>query len=96
MRGEAQASLKNALEVFLSRTSLDLGPSVSHHTSNYPIETGQLSLLHWLMWVYLTKTGEREGQARLGCRVSAVQLQIMWSWRDGLQSRADDCSLSCR
>ena len=56
MRGEAQASPKNALEVFLSRPSLDLGPSVSHHTSNYPIETGQLSLLHWLMWVYLPKT----------------------------------------
>src|SRR5262245_25513387 len=42
MRGEAHASLENALEVFLSRTSLDLGSRVSHHTSNYPIETGQL------------------------------------------------------
>ena len=58
MRGKAHASLENALEVFLSRTSLDLGPRVSHHTSNYPIETGQLSLLHWLMWVYLTETGD--------------------------------------
>jgi len=62
MRREAHASLKNALEVFLSRTSLDLGPRVSHHTSNYPIETGQLSLLHWLMWVYLTKTARRESR----------------------------------
>src|SRR5215471_2444102 len=60
MRGEAHASLKNASEVRLSRTSLDLGPRVSHHTSNYPIETGQLSLLHWLMWVYPTKTAGRE------------------------------------
>src|SRR5262245_63696810 len=33
MRGEAYASLENALEVLLSRTSLDLGPRVSHHTS---------------------------------------------------------------
>jgi len=57
MRGEAHASLENTLEVFLSRTSLDPGPRVSHHTSNHPIETRQLSLLHWLMWVYLTKTG---------------------------------------
>ena len=24
-----------------------------------------------------------------------VQLQIMWSWRHGLQARVDDCSLSC-
>src|SRR6266850_2505814 len=56
-RGEAHASLKNALEGLLSRTSLDLGPRVSHHTSNHPIETRQLSLLHCLMRVYLTKTG---------------------------------------
>ena len=54
--GEAHASLENALEVLLSHTSLDLEPRVSPHTSNYPIETGQLSLLHWLMWVYLPKT----------------------------------------
>ena len=57
MGGEAQASLKNGVEVLLSRTSLDLGPRVSQNTSAYPIETGQLSLLHWLMWVDLTKTG---------------------------------------
>jgi hypothetical protein len=62
VRGEAHASLENAWEVFLSRTSLDLGPSVSHHTSNYPIETGQLSLLHRLMWVYLTKTADARGR----------------------------------
>ena len=60
MRGEAQASLENALEVFLSRTFLDLGQRVSHHTSNYPIETGQLSLPHWLMWVDPTKAVGRE------------------------------------
>ena len=56
MRGEAHASLENALEVLLSHSSLDLGTCVSHHTSNYPIETGQLSHLHWLMWVDLPKT----------------------------------------
>ena len=63
MRGEAHASLENALEVLLSRTSLDLGPRVSHHTSNHPIETGQLSLLHCLMWVDFTETGDTRGRA---------------------------------
>ena len=69
MRGEAYASLENALEVLLSRTSLDLGPSVSHYTSKHPIETPQLSLPPCSMRVDLTKTGEREGQARLVCWV---------------------------
>src|SRR6516164_7347766 len=36
MRGEAYAFLKNALEVLLSRTSLDLGSRVSQHTSKQP------------------------------------------------------------
>src|SRR5215468_1120269 len=45
MRGEAYASLENALKVLLSRTSLDLGPRVSHHTSKHPIETQKLSPL---------------------------------------------------
>jgi hypothetical protein len=58
MRGEAYASLENALEVLLSRTSLDLGPRVSHHTSNHPIETQKLSPLLCPMRVYLTKTGD--------------------------------------
>ncbi len=67
MRGAAHVCLENALEVLLSRTSLDLGPRVSHHTSNHPIETGQLSLLRCLMWVDLTKTGGRAWQARQAC-----------------------------
>src|SRR5262245_54972724 len=92
MRGEAHASLKNALEVFLSRTSLDLGPRVSHHTSNYPIETGQLSLLHWLMWVDLTKTARRESRwAGQGTSEAPGQLQIIRACSDGLQARLDDC-----
>ena len=70
MREEAHASLENALEVFLSRTSLDLGSRVSHHTSNYPIETPQLSHPPCPMRVYLKKTGEREVQARLVCWVA--------------------------
>jgi len=45
MRGEAYASLKNALEVLLSRTSLDLGSRVSQHTSKHPIDTQKLSPL---------------------------------------------------
>ena len=57
MRGEAHASPENALEVFLSRTSLELGSRVSHHTSNYPIETPQLSHPPCPMRVYLIKTG---------------------------------------
>ena len=70
MRGEAQASLENALEMLLSRTSLDLGPRVSYHTSNHPIETQKLSLLLCSMRVDPKKTGEREGQARLVCWVA--------------------------
>jgi hypothetical protein len=69
MRGEAHASLENALEVLLSRTSLDLGLRVSHHTSKHPIETQKLSPLLCPMRVDLTKTGKREGQARLVCWV---------------------------
>src|SRR5215470_17795361 len=60
MRGEAYASLKNALVVRLSRTSLDLGPRVSHHTSKHLIETQKLSLLLCSMRVYPTKTAGRE------------------------------------
>src|SRR5215470_6949331 len=60
MRGEAYASLKNALEVLLSRTSLDLGPRVSHHTSKHLIETQKLSPLLCFMRVYPTKTAGRE------------------------------------
>jgi hypothetical protein len=56
MRGEAYASLKNALEVLLSRTSLDLGPRVSHRTSKHPIETQKLSPLLCPMRVDLTRT----------------------------------------
>ena len=73
MRREAHASLKNASKVFLSRTSLDLGPRVSHHTANYHIETGQLSLLHWLMWVYSPETGESRSRARWPGVVSPVR-----------------------
>jgi hypothetical protein len=50
------------LEVLLSRTSLDLGPSVSHHTSKHPIETQKLSPLLCSMRVYLTKTARRESR----------------------------------
>ena len=60
MRGEAYASLENALEVLLSRTSLDLGPSVSHYTSKHPIETPQLSLPPCSMRV----TSRRQESAR--------------------------------
>ena len=60
---EAHASLENALEVLLSRTSLDLGLRVSHNTSNHPIEAGRLSLLHCLMWVYLTETVGQQASA---------------------------------
>src|SRR4030095_14924781 len=79
MRGEAYASLKNALEVLLSRTSLDLGPRVSHHTSNHPIETRQLSLLHCLMRVFLTlptqsETRARAGQPAVRCLFSAANV----------------------
>ena len=63
MRGEAYASLENALEVLLSRTSLDLGPSVSHYTSKHPIETPQLSLPPCSMRGNLTKTVGREEPA---------------------------------
>ena len=76
---EAHASLENALEVLLSRTSLDLGLRVSHNTSNHPLEAGRLSLLHWLMWVYPTKTGDaRVGQAGrwLGARSVAVNVVL--------------------
>ena len=62
MRGEAYASLKNALEVLLSRTSLDLGSRVSQHTSKHPIETQKLSPLLCSMRVNLTKTARRERQ----------------------------------
>ena len=31
----------------------------------------------------------------MACRCEPVQLHVMWSWRHGLQARADDCSLSC-
>ena len=58
MRGESYASLKNALEVLLSRTSLDLRPRVSHHTSKHPIETLKLSPLLCSMRVHLTETGD--------------------------------------
>ena len=61
MRREAYASLQNALEVLLSRTSLDLGPSVSHHTLKHPIETQKLSPLLCSMRVDPTKTVRREG-----------------------------------
>jgi hypothetical protein len=52
------------LEVLLSRTSLDLGLSVSHHTSNHPIETQKLSPLLSPMRVDLTKTGDARSRAR--------------------------------
>ena len=83
MRGEAHASLENALEVFLSRTSLDLGPRVSHHTSNHPIETGQLSLRHCLMGVDLTETGdisraESEGLLQGGHSVAGNVVLTGW------------------
>jgi hypothetical protein len=32
--------------------------------------------------VYLTKTGG----GRMACRCEPGELQIMWAWRDGLQS----------
>src|SRR5712691_7325357 len=35
------------------------------------------------------------GVGRDGLPGGAVQLHIMWSWCDGLQSPAADCSLSC-
>ena len=60
MRGEAYASLENALEVLLSRTSLDLGLRVFHHTSKYPIGTQKLSPLLCFMRVYPTKAVGRE------------------------------------
>ena len=69
MRGEAQASRKNALAVLLSRTPLDLVAGASHRTKNHPIETPQLSLPPCPMRVDLTKTGEREEQVRLVCWV---------------------------
>src|SRR5262245_65004946 len=63
MRGEAYTSLKNALEVLLSRTSLDLGPRVSHHTSKHPIEIPKLSPLLCSMRVDLTKTVSQQASA---------------------------------
>ena len=88
MRGEAYASLKNALEVLLSRTSLDLGPRVSHHTSKHPIETQKLSPLLCSMRVDLTKTGAARRRTEVVCRAAPVQLQIMWSGGDGLQAQS--------
>src|SRR2546425_1259481 len=38
---------------------------------------------------------EMSGVGRDGLPGGAVQLHIMWSWCDGLQSPAADCSLSC-
>ena len=72
MRGEAYASLENALEVLLSRTSLDLGPRVSHDTPKHPIETPQLSLPPCSMRVYLTKTGRHQAYAWTACRRGPV------------------------
>ena len=80
--------------MLLSRTPLDLVAGASHRTKNHPIETPQLSLLPCPMRVDLTKTGG-QGLGRMACRCEPVQLHVMWSWRHGLQARADDCSLSC-
>src|SRR5215813_12327962 len=49
-----------ALEVFLSRTSLDLGPRVSHNASINPIDTLQLSHFPCARRVYPPKTAGRE------------------------------------
>jgi hypothetical protein len=62
------------MEVLLSRTSLDLGPSVSYQTSKHPIETQKLSPLLCSMRVYLTKTGVqgvgRDGPSLYICTVA--------------------------
>ena len=78
MRGEAYASLKNALEVLLSRTSLDLGSRVSQHTSKHPIETQKLSPLLCSMRVNPTKTGgARAGRAGRWLGARSVALNVV-------------------
>ena len=79
MRGEAHASLENALEVLLSRTSLDLGPRVSYHTSNHPIETPKLSLLLCAMRVDPMKTeGARVRRASQWLGARSVASNVVW------------------
>ena len=81
--------------MLLSRTPLDMVAGASHRPKNHPIETPQLSLPPCPMRVYLTKTGGHQAYAKMACRREPGQLQIMWAWCNGLQSHADDCSLSC-
>jgi hypothetical protein len=63
MRGNMHAYPGSALEALLSHALLDLDTRSSHHASNYPIETPQLSLFPCVSRVDLTKTGGREGTA---------------------------------
>jgi len=80
----------------LYREPLDLCTVSYHNVLPYPIETPQLSHPFCLVRVYLTKTGRHQEYDMMACRCEPGQLQIMWAWCVGLQSHADDCSLSCR
>ncbi len=92
---ETCASHESTRHALLSRTPLDLCMGASQNSPNHPIETPKLSHPPCTVRVFFDpKTSGRQGHGLAGLPGGAVQLQRMWSWRDGLQSHADDCGLS--